>query len=138
MGNNPNATPNAMPTGKYTCEVAVCKDGNTGRMVVIPENRRMEATLIQGATGTGKTYATAEYALAFIENREVDLRKKSIEEQNEINANIYKNDLVFEKGEETVWICRNCGHVHVGKEAPKVCPVCAHPQAYFELRSENY
>jgi len=48
-------TPNAMPTGKYTCEVAVCKDGNTGRMVVIPENRRMEATLIQGATGTGKT-----------------------------------------------------------------------------------
>ncbi len=48
------------------------------------------------------------------------------------------DDLVFKKGEETVWICRNCGYVHVGKEAPKVCPVCSHPQSYFEKRSENY
>ena len=46
--------------------------------------------------------------------------------------------LVFQCGEEVIWICRNCGHVHVGKEAPKVCPVCAHPQAYFELRGKNY
>ncbi len=46
--------------------------------------------------------------------------------------------LVFQRGEEVIWICRNCGHVHVGKEAPKVCPVCAHPQAYFELRGKNY
>ena len=37
-----------------------------------------------------------------------------------------------------VWKCRNCGHIHVGKEAPKICPVCAHPQAYFELRAKNY
>jgi len=48
-------TPNAMPTGKYTCEVVVCRDTSTGAWVTIPENRRMEATLIQGATGTGKT-----------------------------------------------------------------------------------
>ncbi len=48
------------------------------------------------------------------------------------------NDLVFKKGEETVWICRNCGYVYTGKEAPKVCPVCSHPQSYFELRSQNY
>jgi len=40
--------------------------------------------------------------------------------------------------ENTVWICRNCGAVIVGKEAPEVCPVCAHPQAYFERRAENY
>ena len=46
--------------------------------------------------------------------------------------------LVFQRGEEVIWICRNCGHVHVGKEAPEVCPVCAHPQAYFELRGKNY
>ena len=46
--------------------------------------------------------------------------------------------LVFSRDGDMVWICRNCGHVHVGKEAPKVCPVCAHPQSYFELRSENY
>ena len=37
-----------------------------------------------------------------------------------------------------VWKCRNCGHIHVGKEAPKICPVCAHPQAYFELRAKNF
>jgi rubrerythrin len=37
-----------------------------------------------------------------------------------------------------IWKCRNCGHIHVGKEAPKVCPTCAHPQSYFELVSENY
>ena len=48
------------------------------------------------------------------------------------------DDLVFKKGEETVWICRNCGHVYVGKEAPKVCPVCNHPQSYFEQKKENY
>ena len=46
--------------------------------------------------------------------------------------------LVFSRDGDMVWICRNCGHVHVGKEAPKVCPVCAHPQSYFELRCENY
>ena len=48
------------------------------------------------------------------------------------------DDLVFKKGEETVWICRNCGYVYVGDEAPKVCPVCAHPQSYFEELKENY
>ena len=45
---------------------------------------------------------------------------------------------VFAKDEEKVWVCRNCGHVLKGKEAPEVCPVCYHPQAYFELKSENY
>lgn len=45
---------------------------------------------------------------------------------------------VFTKEGETVWVCRNCGHVHVGPEAPKTCPVCAHPQAYFEQRATNY
>ena len=45
---------------------------------------------------------------------------------------------VFEKAEETMWECRNCGHLVMGKKAPDVCPVCAHPQAYFEVRKENY
>ena len=45
---------------------------------------------------------------------------------------------VFEKGEETMWECRNCGHLVMGKKAPAVCPVCAHPQSYFEVRKENY
>ncbi|ERI80233.1 rubredoxin, partial [[Clostridium] symbiosum ATCC 14940] len=45
---------------------------------------------------------------------------------------------VFEKSEETMWECRNCGHLVIGKKAPEVCPVCAHPQSYFEVRKENY
>ncbi|MEE0897219.1 MAG: rubrerythrin family protein, partial [Acutalibacteraceae bacterium] len=39
---------------------------------------------------------------------------------------------------ETMWECRNCGHLVIGKKAPEVCPVCAHPRAYFEVRKENY
>jgi len=45
---------------------------------------------------------------------------------------------VFARDEEISWQCRNCGHVHYGKEAPKACPVCAHPQAYFEEEKQNY
>lgn len=45
---------------------------------------------------------------------------------------------VFEKSEETMWECRNCGHIVIGKKAPGVCPVCNHPQSYFEVRKENY
>ena len=45
---------------------------------------------------------------------------------------------VFEKSEEVMWECRNCGHLVIGKKAPAVCPVCAHPQAYFEVRKANY
>jgi len=45
---------------------------------------------------------------------------------------------VFEKSEVKVWECRNCGHIVVGTKAPEICPVCSHPQSYFEVRSENY
>lgn len=45
---------------------------------------------------------------------------------------------VFKKSEIKVWECRNCGHIVVGKEAPEVCPVCNHPQSYFEIHAENY
>ena len=46
--------------------------------------------------------------------------------------------VVFSREGECIWVCRNCGHVVVGKKAPEVCPVCAHPQAYFELKAENF
>ena len=49
-----------------------------------------------------------------------------------------ENGSVFEKYGEVYWICQNCGHIHKGKTPPKVCPVCAHPQSYFEVRAENY
>ena len=46
--------------------------------------------------------------------------------------------VVFSREGECIWICRNCGHIVIGKSAPKICPVCTHPQSYFELRKENY
>ncbi|MBE6916047.1 MAG: rubrerythrin family protein [Ruminococcaceae bacterium] len=48
------------------------------------------------------------------------------------------NNTVFAREEETVWICRNCGYIHTGKNAPDVCPTCFHPKAYFEIHATNY
>ena len=48
------------------------------------------------------------------------------------------NTKVFKKDGSNEWICRNCGHIHVGESAPNACPVCSHPKAYFELRCKNY
>lgn len=52
-------------------------------------------------------------------------------------SNMEKKE-VFQKQGERAWICKNCGYIHFGTEAPQVCPVCAHPQAYFEMKAENY
>ena len=49
-----------------------------------------------------------------------------------------ENGLVFSKDAEKIWKCRNCGHIVIGKSAPEICPVCAHPKAYFEIKAENY
>ncbi len=49
-----------------------------------------------------------------------------------------EDEIVFSRDGEAIWICKNCGHIVVGKKAPELCPVCAHPKAYFELVSENY
>ena len=65
------------------------------------------------------------------------IEKEHEERYRKLIANI-KEDRVFKKEESVVWVCRNCGHVHVGKMAPKVCPVCNHPESYFELKSNNY
>lgn len=48
------------------------------------------------------------------------------------------NELVFSKDGDKIWQCRNCGHICIGKNAPEVCPVCSHPQSYFEIKKENY
>jgi rubrerythrin len=48
------------------------------------------------------------------------------------------DDLVFNAPQGTVWVCRNCGHVHIGDKAPEICPTCAHPKAYFERQAQNF
>ena len=49
-----------------------------------------------------------------------------------------ENGLVFSKDQDTMWICRNCGHIVIGKKAPEICPVCEHKKSYFEVKAENY
>ena len=65
-----------------------------------------------------------------------------VEEKHEkrylkLKANVEKG-IVFKRDEEVEWKCRNCGYIHKGKEAPAICPACAHPQAYYEVHCENY
>ena len=64
--------------------------------------------------------------------------EKTHEERYRALLNNVETAAVFERSEVQVWECRNCGHIVVGVKAPVVCPVCAHPQSYFELRKENY
>ena len=64
--------------------------------------------------------------------------EKAHEERYLALLNNVEMQQVFAKSEETMWECRNCGHLVIGKQAPQVCPVCAHSQSYFEVRKENY
>ncbi|MBQ8892283.1 MAG: rubrerythrin family protein [Bacilli bacterium] len=64
--------------------------------------------------------------------------EKMHEERYRKLINNIEEGLVFSRDGDTIWQCRNCGHIVIGKEAPKVCPVCAHPQSYFEIKKENY
>ena len=64
--------------------------------------------------------------------------EKAHEERYRALLNNIEMQKVFEKSEETMWECRNCGHIVIGKKAPEVCPVCAHPRSYFEVRKKNY
>ena len=64
--------------------------------------------------------------------------EKAHEERYRALLNNVETQQVFEKSEVKVWECRNCGHIVVGTKAPEVCPVCKHPQSYFELHAENY
>lgn len=65
------------------------------------------------------------------------IEKEHEERYRKLLANI-EQGIVFSRDGDMVWQCANCGHIHVGKEAPEICPVCAHPQAYFQLKAENY
>jgi rubrerythrin len=91
----------------------------------------MYATFADEAEAEGFTAIAAKFrAVAAIE--------KTHEERYRALLNNVEMKAVFEKAEETMWECRNCGHLVMGKKAPEVCPVCAHPKSYFEVRKENY
>ena len=75
--------------------------------------------------------------IAFLFEEVGKIKKEHEERYRALLANV-EGGLVFSRDGDMVWICTNCGHIHIGKSAPEVCPVCAHPKAYFELRAENY
>lgn len=64
--------------------------------------------------------------------------EKAHEDRYRALLNNVETKKVFEKAGVTIWECRNCGHLAIGEKAPEICPVCAHPQAYFEVHAENY
>ena len=91
----------------------------------------MYATFAKEAEEEGFTELAAKF-------RMVAAIEKTHEERYLKLLNNVEMQKVFEKAEETMWECRNCGLLVIGKKAPEICPVCAHPKSYFEVRAENY
>lgn len=75
--------------------------------------------------------------IAYLFEEVAKIEKEHEERYRKLIANI-KGDVVFSKDNDVIWQCSNCGHINVGKKAPEVCPVCAHPKSYFQVRAENY
>ncbi len=75
--------------------------------------------------------------IAFCSAEVAKIEKEHEERYLKLLANV-EGGLVFSRDGDMIWQCSNCGHIHVGKQAPEVCPVCAHPKDYFQLKAENY
>ncbi len=88
-----------------------------------------------GFAATARQEGFPEIAAAFEKVGEIE---RSHEDRYNLLVDNMSGNTVFAKSSDVMWICRNCGHIHVGTEAPPNCPVCSHPQAYFQLVSQNY
>ena len=75
--------------------------------------------------------------IAYLFEEVANIEKEHEARYLKLLANV-EGGLVFSRDCDMIWQCSNCGHIHVGKQAPEVCPVCAHPQAFFEVKAENY
>ena len=75
--------------------------------------------------------------IAFLFKEVGKIEKEHEERYRKLLKNV-EDKLVFTKDGDSIWQCRNCGHIVIGKSAPEVCPVCNHPQSYFEIKKENY
>ena len=91
----------------------------------------MYATFAKEAEEEGFTELAAKFRMV------AAIEKSHEERYRKLLSNVEMQE-VFKKSEMKIWECRNCGHLVMGKEAPEICPVCAHPQSYFEIRAENY
>lgn len=89
-----------------------------------------------------KTFAEEADAEGFTQIAELFRKVAAVEKSHEeryvkLAINVEKDE-VFKKGVQVVWVCLNCGHIVVGNEPPQVCPVCAHPKAFFAMKADNY
>ena len=111
--------------------------GNTAEnLAAAAEGENYEWTdMYDGFAKTAEAEGFLELAEKF---RMVAAIEKAHEERYRALLHNVEAQEVFAKSEVKVWECRNCGHIVVGEKAPEVCPVCAHPQAYFEVHAENY
>ena len=75
--------------------------------------------------------------IATLFEKVAEIEKHHEERYKKLLENV-KGDIVFSKDEDVIWQCINCGHICIGKKAPEVCPVCAHPQSFFQINPENY
>ena len=91
--------------------------------------------MYKGFAETAREEGFEELAVKFEEVAKIE---KSHEERYRKLLQNVKDKRVFSRDGDTIWVCRNCGHIVIGKDAPEVCPVCNHPQAYFEIKPENY
>lgn len=114
-----------MGIGDTTANLGAAADGENY------EWTDMYATFAKEAEEEGFTEIAAKFRMV------ADIEKTHEERYRALLHNV-ETKAVFEKSSVTVWECRNCGHIVVGTKAPEVCPVCAHPQSYFEVRKENY
>ena len=111
--------------------------GNTAQnLAAAAEGENYEWTdMYEGFAKTAEEEGFTELAEKF---RMVAAIEKRHEERYSALLNNLETSQVFAKSEVKVWECRNCGHIVVGTEAPEICPVCAHPQAYFEVHKDNF
>lgn len=89
------------------------------------------------ATFAKEAHAEGFEAIARLFEQVAEIEKEHEQRYLKLLSNV-ENDLVFSKDGDAIWQCSNCGHIVVGQKAPQVCPVCAHPQAYFQVKAENY
>lgn len=75
--------------------------------------------------------------IAFLFDQVAKIEKEHEERYRKLLSNI-NDEIVFSRDNDVIWQCSNCGHINIGKKAPQVCPVCAHPQSYFQIKAENY
>lgn len=117
---------------------------NGGEVSSTAENLKAAAEGENGEwTDMYKTFAEEADAEGFTEIAEkfrgvAEIEKKHEERYLKLLENVETNKVFTKDTGIEIWKCRNCGHIHIGEKAPEICPVCAHPKAYFEIVAENY